>query len=111
MPNNLSPGTIIKIQFNPQAGHEQQGYRPALVVSSAAFNKLCNVTWVVPISNTTNTRFAFIRHLPNGLKTTGSVLVQHLKAFDVNARGYTVVESVPIGFLEEIIELITLAIK
>lgn len=31
-------GDIVWLQFNPQAGHEQAGHRPALVISPAAYN-------------------------------------------------------------------------
>ena len=29
---------IVWLEFDPQAGHEQKGYRPALVLSPAAYN-------------------------------------------------------------------------
>ena len=35
----VKQGTIIKINFNPQAGHEQAGYRPAVVISNNVFNQ------------------------------------------------------------------------
>jgi mRNA interferase MazF len=31
-------GDIVWLEFNPQAGHEQAGHRPALVLSPAAYN-------------------------------------------------------------------------
>ena len=31
-------GDIVWLQFDPQAGHEQAGHRPALVLSPAAYN-------------------------------------------------------------------------
>lgn len=43
-------GDLLWLQFNPQAGHEQAGKRPALVVSPASYNGkvglslLCHVT-------------------------------------------------------------------
>jgi mRNA interferase MazF len=33
-------GDIVWLQFSPQAGHEQAGHRPALVVSPAEYNKI-----------------------------------------------------------------------
>ncbi|MFO0697848.1 MAG: type II toxin-antitoxin system PemK/MazF family toxin [Nitrospira sp.] len=33
-------GNIVWLQFNPQAGHEQAGHRPALVLSPASYNRL-----------------------------------------------------------------------
>jgi len=56
-------GDIIKMDFNPTKGHEQQGRRPALVVSNASYNKFargvaivcpitgCSLIKVVPSSN------------------------------------------------------------
>ena len=32
------PGDIVCLQFDPQAGHEQAGHRPALVLSPASYN-------------------------------------------------------------------------
>ena len=46
----VKQGDIIKINFNPQAGHEQAGYRPAVVVSNNLFNKITNLTFVCPIT-------------------------------------------------------------
>ncbi|MGH8183700.1 MAG: endoribonuclease MazF [Rhodanobacteraceae bacterium] len=31
-------GDVVRLQFNPQAGHEQAGHRPALVLSPAVYN-------------------------------------------------------------------------
>lgn len=31
-------GEVVWLQFDPQAGHEQAGHRPALVLSPAAYN-------------------------------------------------------------------------
>ena len=32
-------GDIVWLQFNPQAGHEQAGHRPALVLSPSKYNR------------------------------------------------------------------------
>jgi mRNA interferase MazF len=34
----VKQGDIIKMNFNPQRGHEQAGYRPAVVISNDFFN-------------------------------------------------------------------------
>lgn len=57
----VEQGTIIKVNFNPQAGHEQAGYRPSVVVSNNIFNKKTNLTIVCPITNTNN---RFPLHIP-----------------------------------------------
>lgn len=55
----VKQGDIIKINFNPQVGHEQAGYRPAIVVSNNFFNEKTNLTIVCPITNTASD-FRFI---------------------------------------------------
>jgi len=34
------PGDVVWLQFDPQAGHEQGGHRPALVLSPERYNDL-----------------------------------------------------------------------
>lgn len=40
MPRAYVPdtGEVVWLQFDPQAGHEQSGHRPALVISPASYN-------------------------------------------------------------------------
>ena len=45
-------GESILTNFDPVKGHEQSGYRPALVVSNADFGKASNLIWICPITNT-----------------------------------------------------------
>ncbi len=101
----VNQGDIIKVNFNPQAGHEQAGYRPALVISNDFFNEKTRLAIVCPITNTDN-RFPLHIHLPKELKTTGVILCEHLKALDLNARPYKKVEKLPKEFLEEVINVI-----
>ncbi|HCX62047.1 type II toxin-antitoxin system PemK/MazF family toxin [Sedimentibacter sp.] len=95
-------GDIIKLDFNPQIGHEQVGYRPAVVISNDFFNSKVNMTIVCPI---TNTQRPFPLHIPldDRTKTTGVVLCEHIKALDLNSRTYKIIERVPDDILEEII--------
>ena len=43
-------GDIIWISFDPQAGHEQGGHRPALVLSPSAYNGLTGLLLCVPMT-------------------------------------------------------------
>ncbi len=101
----VKQGDIIKLDFNPQSGHEQAGYIPAVVISNDFFNSKVNLAIVCPITN--NLR-AFPLHIPldDRTVTTGVVLCEHIKALDLNARKYTVIESIPNDLLEEIIETV-----
>ena len=101
----LRQGDIIKLNFNPQSGHEQAGYRPALVVSNEVFHKKTNLAIVCPISNTAND-FPLHVKLDNRTSTTGSILCQHIKALDVVSRGYVFVERLPDDILQEVFDII-----
>ena len=52
----MERGDIYLVSLDPTAGHEQQGTRPVLVVSPAAFNRLTKTPVVLPI--TTGGNFA-----------------------------------------------------
>lgn len=101
----VKQGDIIKLNFNPQAGHEQAGYRPALVISNDFFNQKTNLTIVCPITNTNN---MFPLHIPldDRTVTTGVVLCEHVKALDLNARSYRVVEQIPKDLLRTVIDVV-----
>lgn len=101
----VKQGTIIKINFNPQSGHEQAGYRPAVVISNDVFNEKAKLAIVCPITNTNN---HFPLHVPldERTKTTGVILCEHIKALDLNSRTYQEVENLPKDVLKQIIDIV-----
>lgn len=101
----VKQGDIIKLDFDPQAGHEQAGYRPALVISNDFFNQKTNLTIVCPITNTDN-RFPLHISLDDRTITKGVILCEHVKALDLNARPYKVVEQIPKDLLEKAIDVV-----
>ncbi len=98
-------GDIIKVSFNPQQGHEQAGYRPALVISNDDFISHAGLAIVCPITNTRN-NFPLHIPLPDDLTTTGVVLCEHVRTLDLNARQYTYVETVTTDFLRRVIDTV-----
>ena len=48
----VKQGDIVKLSFNPQKGHEQAGFRPAVVVSNDVFNRNAKLAILCPITNT-----------------------------------------------------------
>jgi len=81
-------GDIIKISMSPAKGHEQKGYRPAIVVSEESVHKYTGLIWVLPITNTDKgypTHVAVEGRTKNK-KTTGHVLCEKIKAIDPPAR-------------------------
>lgn len=101
----LKQGDIIKLNFDPQSGHEQAGYRPALVVSNDVYNQKTNLVIVCPISNTPN-NFPLHVKLDSRTATTGSILCQHIKALDAVSRGYVFVEHLPEDILQEVFDIL-----
>lgn len=89
----FSQGDIIEFDFNPSLGHEPAGRRPALVVSSDLFNVSTSMTLVCPIT-TRQDNFPLHLDLPDGLETYGTVPLEQVRAFDLNARRPRFVESV-----------------
>ena len=97
-------GDIIKLNFDPTMGHEQAGYRPALIVSNASFLRASNLTLVCPITNTDRSSRI---HVPlEGLKTTGFVMCDQVRAIDLGAREHTVIETVDEDTLWEVCDII-----
>jgi mRNA interferase MazF len=74
-------GDFIYLDFTPQAGTEQAGRRPALVLSSKDFNIATGLAFVCPLTNTL-TGSNFEVPVPRGTKLTGVVLSKHIKSVD-----------------------------
>ena len=101
----VKQGDIIKINFNPIHGHEQGGYRSAVVVSNSDYNKYTNLVMLCPITNTEND-FPLHISLDNRTQTTGAILCEHIKSFDINARSFKYVEALPKDVLNIVISII-----
>lgn len=101
----VKQGTIIKIDFNPQAGHEQAGYRLAVVISNNTFNQKTNLSIVCPITNTNN-QFPLHVSLDGRTKTTGVILCEHIKSLDLKSRTFQEVEILPDDILEKVIDIV-----
>jgi len=98
-------GDIIKLSFDPALGHEQQGFRPALVLSPYEFNRF-GAALVCPITQGGN--FARSNHwavplMGLGLDTQGVVLSNQSRTVDFKAREARLVESVPDSLMDEVL--------
>ncbi|AET90641.1 toxin ChpB [Burkholderia sp. KK1] len=97
-------GDIVRVNLNPATGHEQQGdFRPALVLSPAAFNAM-GVALVAPITQGGNfARFAgFAVPLSgSGTETQGVALVNMIRTLDLEARGARKIERAPIEVIND----------
>jgi len=86
-------GDVVWTNFDPAAGHEQMGNRPALVLSPTPFNKQIMLAMVVPI--TSRVRGHGFEVPLNGKKVKGVVLCQQVKMIDFKERGIQFVENAP----------------
>jgi mRNA interferase MazF len=98
-------GDIIKLDLSPTIGHEQSGYRPVVVVSNDFAISKTNVVYVAPITNAIR-RFPLHVALDDRTKTTGEILCEQVKAVDLNARQFTIVEHLPADLLEKVLTCI-----
>lgn len=78
-------GDFIRLRFDPPAGHEQMGSRPALVLSHTSFNKKMGFVFVCPIS-TTQRNNPFYVPIPESEKVTGIIMADQLRSLDYRAR-------------------------
>ena len=105
MVNIFEQGDIVYMDFNPQAGHEQRGRRPAVVISNATYNKFSKMLMLCPITNT-NKKHPFHIELDSRTKTTGVILCDQAKMLDVEARNAEFVERLPEDKLAETVDLV-----
>ena len=78
-------GDIVWIRFNPQAGHEQAGRRPALVLSPKAYNGKVGLAILCPITSQVK-GYPFEVLIPDGLEISGAILSDQVKSLDWKAR-------------------------
>ena len=98
-------GDICYIDFAPTKGHEQSGLRPAIVISRDEYNKFTNMVLLCPITSNIR-KFPTHYELRNVKKIKGSVLCEHIRSIDFNARKLSFIEKVNNTELEEIIDLV-----
>lgn len=95
-------GDIVWLEFNPQAGYEQAGHRPALVVSPKAYNEKVGLALFCPI--TSNIKgYPFEVVLPEKHKVSGAILSDQIKSLDWQMRKAKWITSVPKDVLEELL--------
>ncbi len=92
-------GDLVRTDFDPAAGHEQMGHRPALVLSPAIFNKKILLALVAPI--TSRVRGHGFEVSLSGEMISGVVLCHQVKTIDFVERGLQFVEKAPASVVSE----------
>jgi mRNA interferase MazF len=98
-------GEFIAVDFDPQSGHEQKGWRPALVISNDLFNKATGLCIVCPVTNTRRD-YPFHVEIPEGSEVTGVVMVEQVKSLEFGARGLKRIGPAPEAVLEEVLSIL-----
>ena len=100
-PSAPSRGEIVWVQFEPQAGHEQSGRRPAVIISPREYNQKVGLCLCCPVTSKAK-GYPFEVELPAGLKVEGAVLCDQLKSLDWKARHARLIGTLPGRSVKEI---------
>ena len=101
-------GDIVWLQFDPQAGQEQAGHRPALVVSPKAYNRKVGLALFCPITSRVK-GYPFEVVLPTGSPASGAILSDQVKSLDWRVRQARRICAAPVDVVENVLaKLLTL---
>ena len=95
-------GDVIWISLNPQAGHEQAGRRPAVVLSPSEYNEKVGLAILCPITNQVK-GYPFEILVPSGLSVTGAILSDQVKSLDWQARNAELICTLPEATMVEVL--------
>jgi mRNA interferase MazF len=95
-------GDVVWITLNPQAGHEQAGRRPAVVLSPLAYNAKVGLAIFCPITSQEK-GYPFEVKIPEGLAVTGVVLADQVKSLDWRARNAERMCDLPTEVMAEVL--------
>ena len=96
-------GDVIRLDFNPQSGHEQAGRRPALVLSPTEYNRKLGLAVVCPITNQAK-GYPWEVEIPDNAFVSGAVLADQMKNLDWRQRQAEFVCTPDADLLEEVVE-------
>ena len=92
-------GDIIWLNFTPQAGHEQRGLRPAIVLSPKIYNKKTSLCICFPITSKVK-GYPFEIPLPKDLPISGVILSDQIKNLDYTKRDISFICKAPSSIIE-----------
>lgn len=95
-------GHIIWLMFTPQAGHEQAGRRPAVVLSPVTYNRRVGLAIVCPTTNQ-HKGYPFEVRIPEQLPVTGVILSDQVKSLDWRARRAEYICALPDATITEVL--------
>jgi len=102
-------GDAVWISLDPQAGHEQAGRRPALVLSPASYNGRVGLALFCPITNKAK-GYPFEVPLPEDAPITGVVGADQIKSLDWRESRATRIGSISTDIVTQVVDRIRLLI-
>ena len=94
-------GDLVWLDFDPQAGREQAGRRPALVLSAHVYHEKTALALVCPITSNISP-YPFKVILPEGALVSGAILADQVKSIDRTARHLSIIGPAPQTVLVEV---------
>ena len=96
-------GDVVWITLNPQAGHEQAGRRPAVVLSPENYNGKIGLAILCPITNQIKS-YPFEVLIPTGLPVAGAILSDQIRSLDWRARNAELICTLPDKTISEVLQ-------
>ena len=96
-------GDLVWADFDPQAGREQAGARPALILSRYGFNNASGLAVCCPITGRQK-GYPFEIPLPSGLDIYGVILVDQIRSIDWRARNVEFRDKAPESVIYAVLE-------
>jgi mRNA interferase MazF len=96
-------GDVIRLNFDPQKGHEQAGRRPALVLSPTDYNRTVGLAVVCPITNEKK-GYPWEADIPDNDFVSGVVLSDQVKSLDWRERRAEFICTPSEELLEDVVE-------
>ena len=96
-------GDAVWVTLNPQAGHEQAGRRPAVVLSPQAYNGRVGLAILCPITSHRK-GYPFEVLIPADLPLTGAILADQVKSLDWRARNTELICALPDETISEVMQ-------
>ena len=103
-------GDVVWLNFDPQAGHEQAGKRPVLVISPASYNRKVGLALFCPITNKSK-GYPFEVAIPEGAAVNGRILADQIKSLDWQTRNANFIGTVPAETVAEVLAKINALLK
>ncbi|MGB7763212.1 MAG: endoribonuclease MazF [Bryobacteraceae bacterium] len=94
-------GDLVWLTFDPQAGRERAGRRPALVLSPRTYNSRSGLALVCPVTNQAK-GYPFEVAVPASDGAIGVILADHVKSVDWKARRVKKVGRCPTEVVDEV---------